>query len=75
MASENEVGPVHAVEEVGRGGLEQAGARAAAVSLATRPLRERFAALRLAWPLPPSTGRIADKAFFDDLSGEVTFST
>ena len=33
------------------------------------PLRERFAALRAAYPLPPSTGELADKAFFDDLSG------
>jgi antitoxin VapB len=52
----------------------------AAVKLAVRaeldrameavPLRERFAALRTAHPLPPPTGDIADKAFFDDLSGE-----
>jgi antitoxin VapB len=35
------------------------------------PLRDRFAALRQAHPLPPSTGTIADKAFFDDLSGEI----
>ena len=35
-----------------------------------RPLRERFAALRKAHPLPPPTGSVADKAFFDDLSGE-----
>jgi antitoxin VapB len=34
------------------------------------PLRERFAGLRDAHPLPPSTGKVADKAFFDDLSGE-----
>lgn len=33
------------------------------------PLRDRFAALRAAYPLPPSTGAKADKAFFDDLSG------
>lgn len=33
------------------------------------PLRERFAALRRAHPLPPATGNAADKAFFDDLSG------
>lgn len=75
MASENEVGSVHAAEEAGRGGLEQAGARAAAVFPASHPLRERFAALRLACPLPPSTGQIADQAFFDDLSGEQTLST
>ena len=36
----------------------------------TKPLRERFAALRKAHPLPPPTGAAADKAFFDDLSGE-----
>jgi len=35
------------------------------------PLRERFAALRRAHPLPPPTGHIADKAFFDELSGEL----
>jgi antitoxin VapB len=34
------------------------------------PLRDRFAALRAAHPLPPPTGDVADKAFFDDLSGE-----
>jgi len=34
------------------------------------PLRERFAALRRAHPLPPPTGKVADKAFFDELSGE-----
>lgn len=33
------------------------------------PLRESFAALRAAHPLPPATGFAADKAFFDDLSG------
>jgi antitoxin VapB len=37
---------------------------------AATPLRERFAALRRAHPLPPPTGRVADKAFFDELSGE-----
>jgi antitoxin VapB len=35
------------------------------------PLRERFAALRRAHPLPPPTGDVADKAFFDELSGEL----
>jgi antitoxin VapB len=35
------------------------------------PLRDRFAALRQAHPLPPPTGNVADKAFFDDLSGEI----
>ena len=34
------------------------------------PLRNRFAALRAAHPLPPRTGEAADKAFFDALSGE-----
>ena len=33
------------------------------------PLRERFARIRAAHPLPPATGQAADKAFFDDLSG------
>ena len=33
-------------------------------------LRDRFAALRAAYPLPPRTGAVADKTFFDDLSGE-----
>ena len=32
------------------------------------PLRVRFAALRRAHTLPPATGNVADKAFFDDLS-------
>ncbi|WP_428536966.1 type II toxin-antitoxin system VapB family antitoxin [Rhodopila sp.] len=35
------------------------------------PLRERFAALRKAHRLPRATGDVADKAFFDELSGEV----
>lgn len=34
------------------------------------PLREVFAALRRAHPPPPATGEAADKAFFDELSGE-----
>ncbi len=34
------------------------------------PLRARFAELRKAYPLPPATGKAADKAFFDDLSGD-----
>jgi antitoxin VapB len=34
------------------------------------PLRERFAGLRRAHPLPPATGNAADKAFFDELGGE-----
>jgi antitoxin VapB len=35
------------------------------------PLRERFARLREENPLPPTTGERADKAFFDDLSGDL----
>jgi antitoxin VapB len=35
------------------------------------PLRERFSALRQAHPLPPPTGHVADKAFFDALTGEL----
>ncbi len=34
------------------------------------PLEDRFAALREAYPLPPPTGELADKAFFDEMSGE-----
>jgi hypothetical protein len=34
------------------------------------PLRNRFAAPRAAYPLPPATGEVADKAFFDELSGK-----
>jgi antitoxin VapB len=41
--------------------------RAAAVI----PLRDRFAALRQAHKQPPATGDVADKAFFDDLSGQL----
>lgn len=36
----------------------------------TIPLEDRFAALREAYPLPPPTGELADKAFFDEMSGE-----
>lgn len=35
------------------------------------PLRERIAAWRKEHPTPPATGQKADKAFFDDLSGEL----
>jgi antitoxin VapB len=35
------------------------------------PLRDRFSALRSAHPLPPRTGDAADKAFFDELSGDL----
>ena len=34
------------------------------------PLRERFAELRRKHALPAATGKTADKAFFDELSGE-----
>ena len=36
----------------------------------TVPLRERLNRLWEANPLPPPTGQEADKAFFDELSGE-----
>lgn len=36
----------------------------------TVPMRERIARWRAANPLPPATGLKADKAFFDELSGE-----
>lgn len=35
------------------------------------PLRERIAAWRREHPMPPPTGKKADKAFFDDLSGDL----
>jgi antitoxin VapB len=35
------------------------------------PLRQRIAEWRKDHPLPPPTGQRADKAFFDDLSGEL----
>jgi hypothetical protein len=35
------------------------------------PLGGRFLALRDACKLPPPTGQRADKAFFDELSGEL----
>lgn len=34
------------------------------------PLRDRLAALRARHPLPAPTGLDADKAFFDELSGD-----
>lgn len=39
--------------------------------LNARPLRERLAVLRAAHPLPDPTGDLADKAFFDELSGDL----
>ena len=35
------------------------------------PLRERLEALWRENPLPPSTGQVADKEFFDELSGDL----
>jgi len=35
------------------------------------PLRERLAKLWDAHPMPPATGEIADKAFFDELCGDL----
>ena len=35
------------------------------------PLRERIAAWRKEHPMPPPTGQAADKAFFDEQSGEL----
>ncbi|MEO9189852.1 MAG: type II toxin-antitoxin system VapB family antitoxin [Acetobacteraceae bacterium] len=35
------------------------------------PLRERLKRLWEAHPLPPATGKVADKAFFDELSGDL----
>jgi antitoxin VapB len=35
------------------------------------PLRDRFAAVRAKHPLPPATGQQADKAFFDEVAGEI----
>jgi antitoxin VapB len=35
------------------------------------PLRERIAAWRKEHPMPPPTGEQADRAFFDELSGEL----
>jgi len=36
----------------------------------SKPLKDRMREWRAANPLPPPTGLKADKAFFDDLSGE-----
>jgi antitoxin VapB len=40
-----------------------------------KPLRERIREWRAANPLPSPTGLQADKAFFDDLSGETGLSS
>jgi len=34
------------------------------------PLREKLARWHKLHPMRPATGKVADKAFFDDLSGE-----
>lgn len=57
-----------------RGTTKQAAVRLAVTAELKRaadaiPLRQRFASLRKAHPLPAATGEAADKAFFDDLSG------
>jgi antitoxin VapB len=36
------------------------------------PLRERFAMVRAKHPLPPPTGQLADKTFFDDVTGDIS---
>jgi len=59
-----------------RGVPKQAAVRMAVAAELNRaaeaiPLRERFAALRRTHPLPPPTGLAADKAFFDQLAGEL----
>jgi hypothetical protein len=41
-----------------------------AMSEDARPLRDHFAGLRAAHPMPAKTGQKTDKAFFDELSGE-----
>jgi antitoxin VapB len=38
---------------------------------AALPLRERIAAWHEAHKLPPATGLVADKTFFDELSGDI----
>jgi antitoxin VapB len=38
---------------------------------ASIPLRDRFSVLRATHRLPPTTGEVADKAFFDELSGDL----
>jgi antitoxin VapB len=40
-------------------------------AVARRPLRERMEDLWKRHPLPPETGVRADKAFFDELSGDL----
>ncbi|WP_419758007.1 type II toxin-antitoxin system VapB family antitoxin [Acidisoma sp.] len=37
----------------------------------TIPLRERLEAFWREHPLPPATGQVTDKAFFDELSGDL----
>jgi antitoxin VapB len=59
-----------------RGVTKQAAVRMAVAGELERaaqaiPLRERMAAWRALHPMPPATGEQADKAFFDDLSGNL----
>lgn len=73
---DDEVAALVATLATKRGINKQEAVRVAVVNELDRiaqavPLRERFAALRAAHPLPPATGLIADKAFYDDLSGEL----
>jgi antitoxin VapB len=53
---------------------QEAVRRAVLAALKTKaaetPLRDRLAALRARHPLPRATGLVADKNFFDQLSGE-----
>ncbi len=58
-----------------RGTTKQEAVRVAVQSeleraVAAVPLRERLEKLWRDHPLPPPTGLVADKAFFDELSGE-----
>lgn len=58
-----------------RGVTKQAAVRLAVQAELSReaasvPVRERLATLWASHKLPPRTGEVADKAFFDALSGE-----
>jgi antitoxin VapB len=59
-----------------RGVTKQAAVRLAVAAELKRavqavPLRDRMAAWRAQHPMPPPTGTPADKAFFDELSGDM----
>lgn len=62
LAADHGVGLTEAVKLAVRGQLQREGQAI--------PLRDRIAALRAEATRRPSTGFEADKAFFDDLSGE-----